>query len=123
MEKEQTVRPYDWREGRRVRAWELAQQGWKQKDIAAALGVSGSAVSQWLSRAVEGGVEALRRTAARATRTISSVWQRIVRDSKQGPLRLHDLRHSAGSILLAEGVPITVVAAILGDEPATVFSY
>jgi transcriptional regulator len=27
----------DWREGRRRRAWELKQQGWKQQDIAAAL--------------------------------------------------------------------------------------
>ena len=27
----------DWREGRR-RAWELKQQGWKQQDIATALG-------------------------------------------------------------------------------------
>jgi len=43
--------PTDWREGRRLRAWELAQQGWKQKDIAAALGVTQGAVSQWLSRA------------------------------------------------------------------------
>ncbi len=28
----------DWREGRRRRAWELKEQGWKQRDIAAALG-------------------------------------------------------------------------------------
>jgi transposase len=51
----------DWREGRRRRAWELKQQGWKQQDIAAALGVTPGAVSQWLTRAREGGVEALRR--------------------------------------------------------------
>ena len=51
----------DWREGRRRRAWELKEQGWKQQDIAAALGVSGGAVSQWLKRAREQGVEALRR--------------------------------------------------------------
>ena len=38
--------PTDWREGRRFRAWELAPQGWKQKDIAAALGVTQGAVSQ-----------------------------------------------------------------------------
>lgn len=41
----------DWREGRRRRAWELKEQGWKQQDIAAALGVTGGAVSQWLKRA------------------------------------------------------------------------
>jgi transposase len=52
----------DWREGRRRRAWELTQQGWKQQDIAAALGVTPGAVSQWLKRAREqGGPEALRR--------------------------------------------------------------
>ena len=53
--------PLDWLEGRRRRAWELKQQGWKQQDIAAALGVSKGAVSQWMRRAREGGVEALRR--------------------------------------------------------------
>jgi transposase len=51
----------DWLEGRRRRAWELKQQGWKQQDIAAALGVTKGAVSQWMRRAREGGVEALRR--------------------------------------------------------------
>jgi transposase len=39
----------------------LKQQGWKQKDIAAALGVTAGAVSQWLKRArTGGGPEALR---------------------------------------------------------------
>ena len=52
----------DWREERRKRAWVLKQEGWLQKDIAAALGVSEGAVSQWLTRAREqGGVEALAR--------------------------------------------------------------
>src|SRR6185437_8313948 len=51
----------DWREGRRQRAWELKQQGWKQQDIAAALGVTSGAVSQWLKRGREQGVEGLRR--------------------------------------------------------------
>lgn len=50
----------DWREARRFRAWELKQEGWLQKDIAEALGVSKGAVSQWMQRAREGGVEALR---------------------------------------------------------------
>jgi len=55
----------DWREERRKRAWALKQEGWPQKDIAAALGVSGGAVSQWLTRAREaGGVEALNRRPA-----------------------------------------------------------
>lgn len=52
--------PKDWREGRRLRAWQLREQGWKQKDIAAALGVTEGAVSQWFKRAKTQGVEALR---------------------------------------------------------------
>src|ERR687885_1134134 len=51
--------PRDWREGRRLRAWELHQQGWPGKQIAEALGVTEGAVSQWLTRARAGGVEAL----------------------------------------------------------------
>ncbi|HEV2461233.1 MAG TPA: winged helix-turn-helix domain-containing protein [Ktedonobacterales bacterium] len=55
-------RKADWREERRKRAWELKQAGWKQRDIAAALGGSEGAVSQWVKRAREGGgAEALRR--------------------------------------------------------------
>src|SRR5215216_4897538 len=50
----------DWREGRRLRAFELKEQGWKQTDIADALGVSEGAVSQWMKRAREKGVEGLR---------------------------------------------------------------
>lgn len=48
-------RKADWREARRRRAWELKQQGWRQKDIAQALGVSEGAVSQWIKRAEQGG--------------------------------------------------------------------
>src|SRR5258708_6412795 len=52
----------DWREERRKRAWALKQQGWLQKDIAAGLGVSEGAVSQWLKSArQQGGVDALAR--------------------------------------------------------------
>lgn len=54
----------DLREWRRLRAWELVQQGWKQRDIATALGVTEGAVSQWLKRAREGGTESLRRRIA-----------------------------------------------------------
>ena len=50
----------DWREGRRLRAFELKQEGWKQQDIADALGVTKGAVSQWMKRAREEGVEGLR---------------------------------------------------------------
>jgi transposase len=54
----------DWREGRRLRAWELKQEGWTQQQIADALGVSKGAVSQWMKRAREGGVEGLKRRVA-----------------------------------------------------------
>src|SRR5260370_32858475 len=57
-------RPSDGLEGRRLRAYELAEEGRLQKDIAAALGVSAGAVSKWLKRGREGGREALRRHAA-----------------------------------------------------------
>jgi transposase len=54
----------DWREGRRLRAFELKQEGWPQQQIADALGVSKGAVSQWMKRAREGGVQALKRQPA-----------------------------------------------------------
>jgi transposase len=52
--------PSDWREARRLRAWELKRRGWPQRAIAAALGVTPGAVSQWLKRVADGGVAALR---------------------------------------------------------------
>src|SRR5512133_1826423 len=59
----------DWREGRRRRAWELKEQGWKQQDIAAALGVTEGAVSQWLKRGRDQGVDALRDHPPRGARS------------------------------------------------------
>ncbi len=53
--------PRDWKEGRRLRALELHEQGWTGSRIAEALGVTRGAVSQWLKTAREGGREALRR--------------------------------------------------------------
>lgn len=52
--------PHDWKEGRRLRALELYEQGWKPIRIAEALGVTRGAVSQWLTRARTGGRAALR---------------------------------------------------------------
>lgn len=49
----------DWHEERRLQAWTLKQKGWKQKDIAEALGVSQGAVSQWIKAGREGGEKAL----------------------------------------------------------------
>jgi transposase len=60
MEKTLSSQATNWKEGRPLRAWELYQEGWKQRDIANALGVTQGAVSQWLKRGREGGVESLR---------------------------------------------------------------
>jgi transposase len=52
--------PHNWKEARRLQAWQLKQRGWSQRQIAAALGVSEGAVSQWMTRARKGGPAALR---------------------------------------------------------------
>jgi transposase len=52
--------PPTWQEARRLQAWHLKQQGWAQRQIATALGVSEGAVSQWMKRGRAGGPEALR---------------------------------------------------------------
>ncbi|MFN8466395.1 MAG: IS630 family transposase [Caldilineaceae bacterium] len=49
----------NWREYRRMRVWEMHQQGYKQYEIAAALGLTPSAVSRIIARGKEGGVAAL----------------------------------------------------------------
>jgi transposase len=53
--------PHTWTEARRLQAWPLTQQGWPQRQMAAAVGVSAGAVSQWMARARDVGPEALRR--------------------------------------------------------------
>ena len=73
-------------EWRRQRAWELHQQGWWQKDIAAALGVSCAAVCQWIKRAREQGVEALR-----------------TQPRPGGPAKLTSEQHAQIPALLARG--------------------
>lgn len=54
-------------EWRRKRAWELYQQGWTQKAICAALGVTSGAASQWITAAKAGGEEALKAKPRRGT--------------------------------------------------------
>jgi transposase len=51
--------PHNWKKARRLQAWHLQQQGWSQRQIARALGVSEGAVSQWMMRARDGGLESL----------------------------------------------------------------
>jgi transposase len=53
--------PHTWKEARRIQAWHLKPQGWPQRQMAAALGGSEGAVSQWVARARAVGPEALRR--------------------------------------------------------------
>jgi transposase len=51
--------PGDWKEWRRLRAWQLKQQGWYQQDIAEALAISPITVCRWLAAARQRGPEAL----------------------------------------------------------------
>jgi predicted transcriptional regulator len=50
----------NWKEARRLQAWQLKQKGWSQRAIAEAMGVSEAAVSQWMAHARDGGPEVLR---------------------------------------------------------------
>jgi len=43
----------------RFRSWELHQKGWKQSQIADALGVRQATISKWVHRAVKDGIQAL----------------------------------------------------------------
>lgn len=49
MKQRSKAQPLGWRAGRRKRALELHAQGWSQRRIARALGVSQAAVSRWLA--------------------------------------------------------------------------
>lgn len=77
----------DWKEARRLRAFELKQKGWQQTDIAEALGVTDGAVSQWMSRAREGGKEAPRKKKhpGREPRLSDQELRRLPELLKQGP--------------------------------------
>jgi len=79
MDEKRSHKVSDWREGRRLRAWELSQAGWSQAAIAEALGVTPGAISQWLKRAREGGVTTLykRKAAGRQPRLRSEHLARL----------------------------------------------
>jgi transposase len=71
--------PGAWRAWRRFRALQLKEQGWSQRHIAAALGVSEDAVSRWLVRARDGGPEALRsRSSPGRPPKLSSAQKRLI---------------------------------------------
>ena len=64
-----------------MRALDLQQQGWKQRDIAAALGVTKGAVSQWWATARHDGWEALLARPGRGTKPkLSPVQIRLIPD-------------------------------------------
>ena len=71
--------PHDWKEWRRIRAWDLANKGWTRHDIAVALDVTEAAVSQWLAAARAGGRDALRShpSAGRPSRLSEEQWHRL----------------------------------------------
>jgi transposase len=69
-------RAHDWREGRRLRAWGLTEQGWSQRRIAQALGVTDGAVSQWCARARAEGLAGLRHRSPPGAQPRSSPEQR-----------------------------------------------
>src|SRR6266542_1192604 len=71
--------PSSWREGRRLRAWDLAELGWKPCRIAEALGVTAGAVSQWFKRARQAGEAALcdRPRPGRLSRLTTEQHQRV----------------------------------------------
>jgi len=71
----------DWKEIRRWRALDLKHEGWQQKDIAEALGVTLGAVSQWMSGVQEQGCDALRaRPHPGATPRLSETQKRLIPD-------------------------------------------
>jgi transposase len=89
MSVEEDPPPQDRKEARRLQAWKLRQKGWKQTDIAEALGVTAGAVSQWMSRAQKGegdGKEALRsqKRSGRPPRLTSDQLQELPELLKKG---------------------------------------
>src|SRR2546421_699633 len=84
----------DWREERRKRAWKLKEEGWPQKDIAAALGVSEGAVSHWVKRGREGGEEALKQWS-------DERWPQIKKS--QGGQSHHRLGRRSGLLSVTDG--------------------
>ncbi|MGW5268392.1 tyrosine-type recombinase/integrase [Rhodococcus sp. NPDC003994] len=57
--------------------------------------------------------------------SISGLWERFTLRAKVRPLRLHDCRHSCGTLMHLQGVPIAVIAAWLGhsDNAFTMRTY
>ena len=71
----------------RLRAWELKQSGWKQKDIASSLGVSETAISNWVRRVRQGGPQSLhtRHSPGAPSRLNSDQQKSLLLMLEQGP--------------------------------------
>jgi integrase len=52
--------------------------------------------------------------------TLGRWFRALVAEAGVRPIRLHDLRHTAATILLLQGVPVHVVAAVLGHSNPSV---
>ena len=78
--------PQNWREYRRMRVWEMHQQGYKQCAIAEALGLTPSAVSRIIARGQAGGVAALQhhKPPGRRAQLSSEQQQQLLEELAQG---------------------------------------
>lgn len=50
--------------------------------------------------------------------SLSAFWKDVLEDAKLPHVRLHDARHTAATLLHLNGVPIAVIAAVLGHTDA-----
>ena len=96
MNNERSEHSRAWMEARRLRAWELLQKGWKQIEVAEALGVSRRAVGRWAALARQEGCQALRR-----------------RKPPGGPRKLKDGQLAQLPVLLEQGPSASVAALAL----------
>jgi integrase len=55
-----------------------------------------------------------------APSTLTQAWLRTIRRTGLPPMRLHDLRHGAATLMLAGGTPMRVIADTLGHSSPAV---
>lgn len=58
-----------------------------------------------------------------STPTITRAWKRLLAELGIGDRRIHDCRHTCGSVLAANGVPTRVIQAILGHASETMANH
>jgi putative transposase len=77
----------NWKEARRYRAVELHESGWSAEQIAEALDAGVSTVFEWVKKAREKGLDALRRSYKKRDEKLSpSQWDELVDLLEQGAL-------------------------------------